>query len=90
MADNNDNDKKNSVHVVGAKQPGMVRTSADYARQQEDLRATQTYGESSLNRGSDRQHHTDRPPASTGQELGRSSEERERGQGVQKGTGKPV
>lgn len=58
---------------------GTDRTPADYARQQEDIRATQTYGESSLDRESDRH-----------QELDRSSEERERGQGVQKGSGKPV
>ncbi len=55
-----------------------TRTPADYARQQEDIRATQVHGESSLHRD------TEQP------ELNRTSEDRERAQGVQKGTGKPV
>ena len=55
-----------------------TRTAADYARQQEDIRASQVHGESSLHRD------TELP------ELDRTSEERERAQGVQKGTGKPV
>jgi hypothetical protein len=75
-----DNDKK----------PNTSRSADDYALQQEDIRATQTFGETSLDRGSDRQHHTDRPASSTTEELGRTTEERERAQGVEKGSGKPI
>lgn len=55
-----------------------TRTAADYARQQEDIRASQVHGESSLHRD------TEQP------ELERTSEDRERAQGVEKGTGKPI
>ena len=74
------NDKNKSAHVPGTQQPGMGRSADDYARQQEDIRATQIHGESSLHRDSER----------SDQGLDRTSEERERGQGVEKGTGKPV
>lgn len=39
----------------------QTKSPQDYARQQEDIRANQVYGESSLDRGADRQHHTERP-----------------------------
>ncbi len=63
---------------MNSKNNNSSRTPADYARQQEDIRATQIHGESSLHRD------TEQP------ELNRTSEDRERAQGVEKGTGKPV
>ena len=62
------------------KKPIPGRSADQYARQQEDIRATQTFGESSLDRLSN-----------TTDEFGdRTSEERERAQGVEKGSGKPI
>jgi hypothetical protein len=37
-------------------QPGTDRSPQDYARQQDDIRANQTYGESSLEKVSDREN----------------------------------
>lgn len=49
-------DHQMNAELGKTSQPGVDRNAQDYARQQEDIRANQTYGESSLEKVSDREN----------------------------------